>query len=109
LVKNALDKEYEGVRQFLYEYNLNGLDKMESKVAEARTNMVESLRLIQEVYRKKPDPFMYLVQIVMEGKSDEIINIFSEAFPEEKSRVVQILTEIDPANKTKYEKINSSN
>lgn len=108
LVKNTLDKEYEGVRQFLYDYNMNGLDKMESKVAEARTNMVESLKLIQEVYRRKPDPFMYLVQVVMEAKADELINIFTEAFPEEKSRVVQILTEIDPANKAKYEKINSS-
>jgi hypothetical protein len=109
LVKNVLDKEYEGVRQFIYDYNLNGLDKMESKIAEARTSMVESLKLMQDVYRKKPDPFMYLVQIVMEAKSDELINIFSAAFPEEKSRVVQILTEIDPANKAKYEKINSAN
>ena len=109
LVKNILDKEYEGVRQFLYDYNINGLDKMESKIAEARTSMVESLKLIQDVYRKKPDPFMYLVQVVLEAKSDELINIFSEAFPEEKSRVVQILTEIDPANKAKYEKINSAN
>jgi len=109
LVKNALDKEYEGVRQFLYDYNINGLDKMESRIAEARTSMVESLRLIQEVYRRKPDPFMYLVLVVMEAKTDELINIFSEAFPEERSRVVQILTEIDPANKAKYEKINSAN
>jgi hypothetical protein len=109
LVKNVLDKEYEGVRQFLYDYNMNGLDKMESKIAEARTSMVESLKLIQDVYRKKPDPFMYLVQVIMDAKSDEIINIFSGAFPEEKSRVVQILTEIDPANKAKYEKINSAN
>lgn len=109
LVKNALDKEYEGVRQFLYEYDVNGLDRMESKIAEARTSMVESLKLIQDVYRRKPDPFMYLVEVVMSAKSDELINIFSEAFPEEKSRVVQILTEIDPANKSKYEKINSAN
>lgn len=109
LVKNALDKEYEGVRQFLYEYNMNGLDKMESKIAEARTSMVESLKLVQDVYRKKPDPFMYLVQVIIDAKSDELINIFSGAFPEEKSRVVQILTEIDPANKAKYEKINSAN
>ncbi len=109
LVKNALDKEYEGVRQFLYDYNINGLDKMESKIAEARTSMVESLKLIQDVYRKKPDPFMYLEQVVMDAKSDEFINIFAEAFPEEKSRVVQILTEIDPANKAKYEKINAAN
>ncbi len=109
LVKNTLDKEYEGVRQFLYDYNMNGLDMMESKIAEARTSMVESLKLIQEVYRKKPDPFMYLVQVVMDARSDEFINIFSAAFPEEKSRVVQILTEIDPANKAKYEKINAAN
>lgn len=108
LVKNLLDKEYEGVRRFIYEYDINGLDKMESRLAEARTSMVESLRLLQEVYRQKPDPFMYLVQIVMESKADELINIFSEAFPEEKSRVVQILIEIDPANKTKYEKITAA-
>jgi hypothetical protein len=109
LVKNILNKEYEGVRQFIYEYNINGLDRMESRITEARTSMVESLKLVQDVYRKKPDPFMYYVQVVMESKSDELINIFAEAFPEEKSRVVQILTEIDPANKAKYEKINSSN
>jgi len=109
LVKNALDKEYEGVRQFLYDYNMNGLDRMESRIAEARTSMVESLKLIQDVYRKKPDPFMYIVQVIMDAKSDELINIFSDAFPEEKSRVVQILTEIDPANKAKYEKIASAN
>ncbi len=109
LSKNILNKEYEGVRQFIYEYDINGLDRMESRLAEARTSIVESLRLIQDVYRRKPDPFMYLVQVVMESKSDELVNIFSEAFPEEKSRVIQILTEIDPSNKTKYEKITSAN
>jgi hypothetical protein len=108
LVKNLLDKEYEGVRQFLYEYYIKGLDMMESKNTEARSNIVESLKLVQDVYRRKPDPFMYLLQVVMDAKSDEIINIFSQAFPEEKSRVLQIMTEIDPANKNKYEKINSS-
>jgi hypothetical protein len=108
LIKNILDNEYKGVRKFIYEYDVNGLDKMESRISEARMNMVESLRLLQEVYRRKPDPFMYLVQIVMESKSDELINIFSEAFPEEKSRVVEILTEIDPANKEKYERIASA-
>lgn len=109
LVKNILNKEYEGVRRFIYEYDINGLDRMESRISEARTSMVESLRLVQEVYRRKPDPFMYYLQVVMESKSDELVNVFSEAFPEEKSRVVQILTEIDPANKAKYEKISASN
>jgi hypothetical protein len=109
LVKNVLDKEYEGVRRFIYEYDIQGLDKMESKISEARASIVESLKLIQEVYRAKPDPYMYLVQIILESKADELVNIFSDAFPEEKSRVMQILTEIDPGNKTKYEKITAAN
>jgi hypothetical protein len=108
LVKNLLDKQYEGVRRFIYEYDINGLDRMESRAAEARTNIVESLKLIQEVFRRRPDPYMYLIQIVMESKSDELINIFSGAFPEEKGRAVEILTEIDSGNKTKYEKITSA-
>jgi len=106
LVKNILDNEYKGVRQFIYEYDINGLDKMESRITEARANIVESLRLVQEVYRAKPDPFLYYLQIVLDSKSDEIVNIFAEAFPEEKSSVLQIMNELDPGNKSKYEKIN---
>jgi len=109
LVKNALDKEYEGIRRFIYEYNILGMDKMESKAGEARISILESLKLIQGVYRARPDPYMYLLQVIMESKADELVSIFTDAFPEEKSRVVQILNEIDPGNKTKYEKITAAN
>ncbi|MCD4769590.1 MAG: DUF4835 family protein [Bacteroidales bacterium] len=109
LIKNILDRQYSSVRQFIYDYHVNGLDKLESNITESRTGMVETLRLLQEVYRSRPDPFMYYLIIVMESKSEEIINVFSDAFPEEKNRVVEILTEIDPANKSKYEKIMQNN
>ena len=108
LVKNILDSEYSGVRQFLYLYHLKGLDRMESDMTQARTEIYESLRRLQEVYRRRPDPFMYLMTVVLDAKADEIVNIFSQGFPEEKNRVVQILTEIDPANETKYQKILAS-
>ncbi len=109
LVKNLLDDEYKSVRRFIYEYDRNGLDRLESSISEARTNMVESLRLLLEVYRNRPDPYMYLIQIIMESKSDELVNIFSSAFSEEKGRVVEILNEIDPGNKAKYQKILAAN
>jgi hypothetical protein len=109
LVKNMLDREYEGVRYFLYEYHIFGLDLMESKLGEARNNMVESLKSLQDVFRRKPDPFMYFMQVIIEAKTDEMVNVFSQSFPEEKGRVLQILNEIDPGNKTKYEKITASN
>jgi len=105
LIKNVLDNEYSGARQFMYLYHLRGLDRMESDMTLARNEMFESLRRLQELYRQRPDPFMYYLTIILDAKADEIVNIFSKAFPEEKNRVVQILTEIDPANETKYQKI----
>lgn len=105
LVKNVLDKEYEGIRTFLYEYHINGLDKMESRLADARSSIAESLKLVQQVYRQQPDPYLYFMTLITEAKVDEIVNVFSEAFPEEKNRVVEIMVEIDAANKAKYEKI----
>ncbi len=108
LVKNILDTEYSGVRQFIYLYHLRGLDRMESDMTQARTEIYESLRRLQEVYRRRPDPFMYYMTVIIDAKADEIVNIFSQGFPEEKNRVVQILNEIDPANETKYQKILAS-
>jgi hypothetical protein len=105
LVKNILDNEYSGVRQFVYLYHMRGMDRLESDITRARTEIYESLRQLQEVYRRRPDPFMYYMTIILDAKADEIVNIFSQAFPEEKNRVVQILTEIDPANDSKYQKI----
>lgn len=105
LIKNILDNQYSGAREFLYLYHLRGLDRMESDMAQARAEMYESLRGLQEVYRRRPDPFMYFVSIIIDAKADEIVNVFSQAFADEKNRVVQILTEIDPANEKKYQQI----
>jgi len=109
LIKNILDGEYSPLRQFIYEYDIKGLDRMESNVAEARISIESSLRLVQQVYRKQPDPFMYFLQVVMDSKTDEIVSIYNDAFPEEKSRILQILAEISPANKAKYDKLRTSN
>lgn len=105
LVKNLLNNEYAGVRQFNYLYHIKGLDRMESDIPQARTEIYESLRRLQEVYRARPDPFMYFLTVILEAKVSEMISIFTPGFPEEKNRVVQILTEIDPANEAKYREI----
>ncbi|MBE9511361.1 MAG: DUF4835 family protein [Bacteroidetes bacterium] len=108
LIKNILDVEYSPVREFFYRYHRMGLDKLESSTNEARIEIIEGLRLLQEVYRKKPDPYLFLLQIIFDAKTDEFVNIFSESFAEEKGRVLKILKEIDPSNSRKYEKINKA-
>lgn len=105
LINNIMDDEFSPVREFYYRYHRLGLDVMDEKVNEGRAEIAESLKLLQEVQRNRPDPFMHLLQVVFDAKADEFVNIFSESFTDEKNRVFTLLSEIDPANSTKYEKI----
>jgi len=47
-----------------------------------------------------------LLQVLLESKRDEIINIYKEASPAEKISMINIMKEIDPANGTRYEMVN---
>lgn len=109
LVNDILDEKYAPIREFIYRYHRLGLDIMDSKVVEGRAAIAETIVNLQKVYRQKPDPFMQLLKVILDAKADEFVNIFTESFTEEKNRVVTILQEIDPTNKSKYDKILSSN
>jgi len=109
LINDIFDDKYVPIREFMYRYHRLGLDMMDEKVVEARTSLAESLENLQKVYREKPDPFMQFMRIVLDAKSDEFVNIFTESFTEEKNRVLLILNEIDPSNKNKYQKISQTN
>ncbi len=105
LVSNLMDSKYAPIREFNYRYHRLGLDRMHDRPAAARSEIAESLELIQRVYREKPDPFMHLLRTVFDAKSDELINVFSETNPDEARRVVTMLREVDPSNTPKYQKI----
>jgi len=103
LTENILNNAYSPVRECLYRYHRLGLDKMAERLTESRAEIAESLRLLQKAYRAKPGSF--ILQIFFDAKADELVNIFSESFTDEKKRVFNILSEIDPANISKYNKI----
>ena len=103
LVENILNKSYSGFRSCTYQYNRQGLDIMSDKSAEGRAAIAESLKSIQKVFRARPS--LYILQVFFDAKSDELVNIFSKSFPDERNRVLVILNECDPSNGSKYEKI----
>lgn len=105
LVKDFVDSEYAPCRRFIYRYHRLGLDVMDGKVNEGRVEIVNSLELLQKVFRQKPDPFLQPLHLIFDAKSDEMVKIFSESFPEEKNRAYEILNEIDQANANKYKAI----
>ena len=105
LVKDMIDSNYEPVRAFNYRYHRLGLDVMDEKIAEGRAEITNSLELLQQVYRKRPDPYMYLLRLVFDAKVDEIVNVYTESYPEERNRAHDILVEVDKPNANKYKTI----
>ena len=105
MVENLLNAKYRSLREVYYRYHRLGLDRMSEKPTEGRAEIAESLALLQKVYREKPDPYLFGLQLFFDAKNDELVNVFSESFPTERARVVNILIEVDNPNASKYKTI----
>ncbi|MEZ5106875.1 MAG: DUF4835 family protein [Draconibacterium sp.] len=103
LMENILNKSYSDYRKCMYNYHRNGLDLMADKTEQGRSNIADSLKDLQKVFRRRPST--YIMQMFFDAKSDELVKIFSNSYPDERNRVLTILNEIDPSNGTKYEQI----
>jgi len=108
LVNNILNEEYAPVREFVYNYHRLGMDMMYDKFADARMVIAESLVLLQEVFKNRPDPFMHFLQVILDAKSDEFVSVFKGSLDDEKRRALAVLNQIDPTHADKYRSIMSS-
>lgn len=107
MVNNWLDPVYAPIREFNYKYHRLGLDAMAQSKDQGKAVIVENMTLLQKAYQARPASFT--LQLFFNAKGDELVNIFSGAFPDEKTKVVNILNQVDPANSNKYQKILTAN
>jgi hypothetical protein len=105
LINNILDNHYKPLRTFNYQYHRLGLDMMDKSIEGARMTIKESIINLERFHKSKPDPFMHYFQVLLDSKSEEIVEIFSEASAEDKRRIYNIMVRADPANRTKYDAI----
>ena len=103
LAENANSNSYAGLHQFLYEYHRLGLDVMSEKPDEGRAAILKSLQYLQSVYSSYPTCF--LLQLIVEAKRGEIINVFSEGSQQEKTQAANIMKQIDPSKSSQYDAI----
>ncbi len=103
LVDNALQSLFKPLRKAYYTYHREGMDMMYNNPVEGRKKILEALKFVDKVQRARPGNFN--IQIFMNAKSDELINIFSQAEMAEKNTAVNILKRLDPAGSSKYQKI----
>lgn len=106
LVENLTNPTYSAVREAMYKYHRLGLDVMSDDVEAGRVAINESLELLRKANRERPG--LFILQLFLEAKRDEIVNIYSQASPMDKTKAVNILKEIDPANSSKYDRITAA-
>ncbi|MBN2662598.1 MAG: DUF4835 family protein [Bacteroidales bacterium] len=107
LAKFLTSPVYKPYRQAMYKYHRLGLDMMTSDINSGRQNVTQAIDNVKQIYQKKPGNF--LVSIFLETKRTEIINIFSEAPPQEIARIQQTMKLIDVTHASDYDKIGQGN
>lgn len=103
MVENMTNNSYAPLHKFMYEYHRLGLDVMSEKPDEGRAAILNSLGYLQTVYSTYPTCFF--LQLIVEAKREEIINVFSQGSQQEKTQTVNIMKQIDPSQSSRYDSI----
>jgi hypothetical protein len=107
LAEELLDAKYSSFHDVLYSYHRQGLDIMNEDNEKGRGYVTESIESMRKI--KQLNPTAFILQLFFNSKADEISNIYSNAYQDEKNRVYKLLTELDPSNLNKYNKIKENN
>jgi hypothetical protein len=84
----------------VYQFYRKSLDFYYTNEQDARKEMMNTINTLYTFNSTYPNTMM--MQFFMQSKSDELIQIFKKATPDEKSRMVELLQKIDVTNAAKY-------
>lgn len=100
LVENMLNARYNIMHDVYYNYYRLGMDKLYEDENLARTELLNVLNLLNNFNSENPNTMIN--QFFFQGKSNELIKIFSKAKPLEKARASELLQKMDITNATTY-------
>lgn len=103
LINEINNQSYRPLRQFIYEYHRLGLDTMSEKPDEGRAVILNALGHLQGIHER--NSMCYFMQLLIESKRDEIIQVFSQGSQKEKTMATNIMKAIDPSQSSKYDAI----
>lgn len=104
-MENHTNSAYSNLRLAYYYYNRLGLDMMTKDQQQARQNIIQALKYIQQVHKVRTN--LLSVQAFFDAKISEIVSIFTPAPPEEQKEVYLVIKEVSPANVVKLQGFNT--
>ena len=103
LVDNMLNTRYAVMNDIYYNYYRLGLDKFYEDENAGRSEILNSLNLLGIFNNENPNTMIN--QFFFQGKSSELIRIFSKALPQDKAKAVELLTKLDLTNANSYKDV----
>lgn len=100
LTENLLNSKYTIIHDAIYDYYRLGMDKLYDEEANARVQILNALNLLNNMNVENPNTM--IMQFFFQGKTQELIKIFSKASPPDKSRALEFLQRLDVPNAPKY-------
>ena len=100
LVENMLNSRYTVMHDVYYNYYRLGMDKLYEDENTARLELLNVLNLLNNFNTDNPNKMIN--QFFFQGKSNELIKIFSKAPQQDKARASELLQRLDITNVTKY-------
>ena len=95
------------LRNFLYEYHRSGLDMMAEHPDQGRDGVLNAISNLRAVYER--NPMCYFLQLLIETKRDEIIQIFSEGEMKIRVEAANIMKTVDPSQASRYDAMLQNN
>jgi Domain of unknown function (DUF4835) len=103
LAENLNNNRFALVHDVLYAYYRSGLDMFYQNEEEGRNGIMNSLNFLNTINAENPNSM--LVQFFFQGKSAELVKVFSKANADIKSRAKDILTRLDITNTAAYKEL----
>lgn len=103
LNENLLNKSFEDLRVFIYNYHYNGLDRLQDDMDKGTKKIVSLLSNLPKMDRQKLGSIF--PNVYFSTKADELANLLAIGNPQDRLKAYNLLSEIDPANLNKYESI----
>jgi|SRR6218665_46912 len=103
LAENLNNNRYALIHDALYSYYRSGMDLFYENEDEARNGMLNSLNFLNTLNTENPNSM--ILQFFLQGKSAELIKVFSKADRDKKTRAADILGKIDITNGNAYKEL----
>lgn len=103
LAENLNNNRYALIHDAIYSYYRSGMDLFYENEDEARNGILNSLNFLNTLNTENPNSM--ILQFFLQGKSTELIKVFSRADKDKKTRAADILAKIDITNGNAYKEL----